>query len=504
MRDVWDSMAPGRRFGSLALLVAALMGGLAGAQTPALVSTIQPPESAASRVDRALRKLAADEQWRFEPLPCSVLAGALAGPGPMAALTTADCLDGVTGADGVSVSANVGAPAYFFALGSAPADVFKSGNTIGILNSVDQFRFRLRDAIRSLLSFEMSVDSGSSGYAELVAGLRGGRFQAVCVIDDGTGTALEYLNAAASDARSPIPIRLVSPSSITASSVMKVRLADRDAVRAIGVSPRFVATPWQPARADSVAAVLAFPVEPVRADKSPDTSSSLVARLWNWGVVEAAGRTTRDLRPLPAVAPILVTKGAVPLEVGETVKRALLAAPVDALINPCRPDHQEMYRSFLRAALGDASAEPFRVAAIWEHAALLESRKDGDQAYARQKTHMESKALSESERSRLVRAFDDRHEAGACHPPRRSVFRNNKLAYYQHGIRRLRDSLAEPIVDPRSQAFQEASACLRLALDERDGRAPTCGEKLNGMWTTYYAPYIALAVIETEDLDARK
>ena len=52
--------------------------------------------------------------------------------------------------------------------------------------------------------------------------------------------------------------------------------------------------------------------------------------------------------------------------------------------------------------------------------------------------------------------------------------------------------------DLRTAAINDAAVCLKASLPDKDQPEPTCGNYLNGMWTSYYAPFIAVAVLTDE------
>lgn len=494
---------------SLPVVVLLSATGASGQTRLSVVSTIEPRESAASRVARVLKDLVTkqkDEGWSYDDRPCSELTGVLAAAGPAAILTTPDCLEDSVSIRSAAVSANVGEPAYFFTLVSESlgvrtiGNIFQADATIGVLQTVSD-HYRIQQAVRDLWRTDVQIEAVSD-YPQLVDGLRSHRFAGVCVIEDGTGTSIDRLYQAANnpdDVVSILPVSLPRPVGLSATGI-----------NALLVQPQFVDSPWrdrsQAATGGDTAIV--FSTADAPAGPQPDDKpSSFVARIMTKLLGEPARAAERP--PLPVVSPILVTKGEVAPEVVDAVRHAMLAAPLDALINPCRDrdNHERLYRSFLRGAIGSATRDPLLTAVMWEHAALLQSRSPSEASFARQRRHLEE-SLGESQRVQLVEAFLAAHKGGECHVPRRGIFRNGKLAYYQYSIERLREVLAASpstpasATNPASALLNEAAACLREAFGQ--SALPTCGEPLSGMWTAYYAPYLPMAVIETERRHARR
>jgi hypothetical protein len=227
--------------------------------------------------------------------------------------------------------------------------------------------------------------------------------------------------------------------------------------------------------------------------RRPERTSSL------FGFFVAAPSAQPKARPsfFPArvSVPVLVSTDPLPPDLREAFARAQLAAPLDALVNPCRNDHETAYRAFLRAAVTPASG-PERSLALWEHGQLLKERSRGAGPFTESAKSLED-ALGATRGTWLIGQMAA-SSGGQCRAPARSLFRNNKLAYYEHAVELLREALYGQAVTAQSDTVKEAAACLRAAFRERDGARPSCGESLNGMWTTYYAPFLPAALIQSE------
>jgi len=474
------------------LLLIELLGAASafGQTSVSIVSTIELQGSAESRVARVLEALADGRKtdgWSYQFARCDELGGQL-GAGPVAILTTPDCLESVRGIELSTISANVGFRLYMWTRGTE----LKSGVKIGILASENRYRSPIKNALSMLWDVHVDVIAQSAGNAHLLQGLKDHDFDIIGVIDDGSGTGPRTFSDVKKDSDGVKPLALKDPVGSSKESVAE------GAMIPLGIPSRLVDPPLRNAEVRPDETVLAFAV--ARAEAAPDPDDRLNSALaWIPGstpvyAAELEPEAEHDPNPLPAVSPILVTRGQVPREIFETVRRALLAAPVDALMDPCLPRQTDLYRSLLRGAIDSTSPDRLALSALLEHAMLLDD--------TRQKNHLET-LLSDSQRQDLVERFVKEDDGASCKPPRRLFFRGRKVAYYRYGVKRLRDALTASTIDTAGPAFTEAEACLRKAFKERHGDEPSCRESVMGMgmFTTYYAPYLPLAVIGTEGRD---
>ena len=500
----------GRRFLDILFLLSLITPAAADAQTRLrAVSTLGQSKTAASRIETALESVTALSR---EGCRTSTLRQLLSAPEPLAILTTSDCLAFLEERSAVPFGPGLGAPVYFFTLDDEQHQaVFKKGAPIriGILSSNEGLKAFLNQALLGL-QYPNDVVTESAGYSALLSTLRANRFDAIGVFDDGTGTALNELDRTVKRSFGNIRIRPVSP--IDAPGFAIVAAPAGIQWTALIVPPQQVEALWLPddLRADEVAGLLRLPastgiakqgeVAGARGPVEPPRGWERLAKWWReLGSVHAGETPARP--PLESVLPILVTKGVTRPRLDELLaafKRALLAAPIDALINPCDLKEQTNYRAFLRSAIGDVNSEFARLSALWEHASMLAERREPDaDEYLKQRARLEEQGVTQAKRQELVRALHEAHPVTACRVTKRSGFSGN-VAYYQRGVQRLRDAINEPSIDRGSAPFEEAASCLQLAFKEQ--QTPTCGAKVSGMWSTYYAPYLALAVLEAEDI----
>ncbi len=355
----------------------------------------------------------------------------------------------------------------------------------------------LRQALESLGIVNPRINASSSDYDALITLFGKPEINAACVFDDGSSTAALIMQRAGG--------RPVAPPQLGSSG---------RAVRgAVVVRQQFVAGPWG-APLPGIDPVLTFPVSTSVAAPGPPTGviASITEAIST--PVAAAAEPIHNQRPLPGVTPILFTKGDVPAPILVATRTAILEAAIDASINPCMSAQQDVYRSFLLAAMTDALKTPVEVA-LWEHGTLLASRKDADPHYKEEKANAESAlvrslatgATLDETLAQATASLEKDYDDTQCRAPKRYwFFQPGRFAYYQYGVRRLRDALAARPVDTASTAFKDAANCLKAAFVHHDrlGRTPTCGDRLSGMWTTYHAPYMAWAVIEAERMNARR
>lgn len=496
-------------FRSAALLLGGLfVSGTVSAQT--LVNTLELARpSAATRIEEALDALAKARGWTYDNVDCEQLRRNWETAENIAILTTTDCL-GFPVTDGSAVSANIAFPVYFFA--REAGKVLSASDRYGLLSAFDaNYRFPLEYALRTILNAdqekELFVNTSNADYTDLLGDLKGGQVSVICVIDDGTGVQPAALRQAA--AKYPLKLHEVNPPLTAASSPKSSRDAGiQPLALPVGYVDGLRSTVTQ--QATGAQTVLAFTVPKAEAGEAPDDApSSIFGRLGAWfrsstTAIAAEGKQ-RTSRALPAAAPILLRKGKVDAALVETVRRALLAAPLDAWINPCHADKLQIYRSFLRAAIPPTKGPELDVvaAALWEQATLLETRgggvsSTGDAEYFKQSL------LSGSDPRALVRLFTDKRDQATCPVPRKTAFGSatDRQKFYKHARRRLRDALAAKVANSKEaqEAREEAGACLREAF-RRDGETPECGEPLHGMWTNVYAPYLLMAILETEKRD---
>ena len=211
----------------------------------------------------------------------------------------------------------------------------------------------------------------------------------------------------------------------------------------------------------------------------------------------------------------MVSNTALPDDLRGVIQQAWLAAPVHALLSPCSVDekYQRMYASFLRAALGDAT-NPHQLTAIWEQTRLQEGNSEG---IAHRRANIEEVIVQTSAppancssasvegrarclRGDLVDTFlkESPGEGITCGPARRLGFAVQTQAYYWQAITHLREVLRTPVFDVTDPHFKYAAVCLRDAFKTKRGKSPSCDKSIHGMWTEDYSPYLALAVIRTE------
>jgi len=467
------------------------------AEAQRAISTIGPPVSSATRVARVFRATAEKLRWSFEERifepsqGCPGLRERFERESAVVLLTTTTCLPEIAGLSYEYVSANVGSPALCFnGTGLSAGEVFVNNATFAILKADrSRYEFLLVQALRSLGIVNPKVDASSHDYPQLVEKMQSAAFKAACVFDDGSGTAPSLMQN--NHGTPVIPPQLSQANRVVGSAVV--------------VPQRFVASQWNVA-AQGNAGVLTFPIAPSPAASGPPPARLAIANAFS-PVVLAGAEPTHNQRPLPGVTPVLVAKGNVDAILGPT-KMAILEASIDASIDPCSYTQEEIYRSLLIAAFNDTLKDSVQ-AGIWELATLLRSRKDANPYYEQQQKKADAvlERVSKEQGSWLdhvTKGLND-YESKDCKAPKRYWFwEPGRSGYYQFGMRRLRDALAASPVRTDSRAFKEAASCLKAAFEHADGlgKTPTCRDRAPGMWTTYYAPYIAWAVVEAERRNA--
>ncbi len=462
------------------------------AEAQRAISTIGPPLSSATRVSTSFETAARRAGWSFESQTgCTGLRNLLRPGAKIALLTTADCVPELAGAPFDHVTANIGSPALCFTATRRPGEVFVANARILILKG-DRSRYKLplELALKELGIQNPIVDASSSDYEDLTIRFKKPEFNAACVFEDGSGTAGARLLRA--DGVPVVPPQLGPPGRVVGGAVV--------------VRQQFVAGLWS-AGLPGIDSLLTFPLGATIAAPRPSVSDLAITVR-----VAAAAEPLHSQRPLPGVTPVLYTMGDVPTEILIATRTAILGAAVDGSINPCMSLQQDVYRSFLLGAMSDTLKIPVQIA-LWEHGTLLDSRNDADQRYHAEKenadyalaTRLAKGASLREALDQATSALENIADETQCRAPKRYwFFQPGRVAYYQYGVRRLRDALAATPVNPGSEAFKDASNCLKAAFVHRDrlGREPTCGDRLSGMWTTYYAPYMAWAVIEAERMNA--
>jgi hypothetical protein len=460
----------------------------AEAQRP-LVSTITELDSTATFVGEALKRFADRDrqQWTFIPEPDCSAAAARARDGVL--LTTEPCLRRLQGTD-ANFSASVGLPLLLFRLKSESAKPLPSELRVGVIAAADWVRPAIENALSVFLGRTVLVQARVSSESDLFGALRSGTYHAVVVLEDGSGSSVSALiDAATNDSSGEIRIEPVN---------FEVR-PDKPQVAASALSvPTNSVLPRNLATAASTlpqrTLILAFAdLEPDR--RRPEGPSSVFA--FFFPAPSAQTRQRPSFAPKRVSVPVLVSSTALPADLHEAFGYAKLAAPVDGLLNPCRFDSEPAYRAFLRAAVAAAAPAPERALAIWEHGELLKGRGLSTGHYSLSAARL-TESLGETKLDWLESRMSERASGAVCPAPKRSLFRNNKLAYYEYGVELLREALYTNAVTKDPLVVKEAAACLWRAFRERDGRKPSCGESLNGMWTTYYAPFLPAAVIESE------
>jgi hypothetical protein len=200
-------------------------------------------------------------------------------------------------------------------------------------------------------------------------------------------------------------------------------------------------------------------------------------------------------------APILVSRGIAPDEaaVPVAIHDLLLAAPLFGGLDPCKPDHTQMYRSLLRGAMAEAR-RPYHLedkAAFWEHRELLYGH------LFKGKEVPQATPLFSDRRDRglMIDKFlttDSKKDADVCRGGNRFKFvapDESEGGYYKAAIETLRKALEADPMD--SGKASQAAACLREALRKakESQNGPRCDVKGQGLFLVEYAPFLPLAIL---------
>lgn len=475
-----------------------------GAQPQQLrvLSTIESSEPFAVVDVASTIKREGQSQWSFTDILCSDIGAELQRP-PVAILTSSRCWRDIQLAKGVGISSSVGIPMYLFGLKGKGE--LKAGDRVGILISQDEIAPSLEAALSLRVGRNVKVFAKDNTEEQLVKGL-GPEYDAIAIVEDGTGSSVQLM---LDQGQQRNTLGFLEP--ITAGPIDKfgaiVPIDERIPTPAIAVPTNAVSSRYLAPRTLLPAVVVAVVLSDTGPDQArPARRSSAFTWLIPSGLLHAQPAGKKSKAPQPARLPILLTSGVIPTAFSEAFTRAQLYAPIETLVNPCRYDHEMMYRSFLRSA--NTSVSKQRSKALWEHATLLHERSPAIGQYSRAAEIVKEEADLYDKRS-IVSMLAKVSAGAECKAEGQTYFAtgSNSVAFYERGIDRLRVALENGSWDPVKKEFRpefkEAASCLERALDDVVGEIPTCGAPLNSLWTTYYAPYLAIAVIDAEASRAR-